>query len=112
MVNHSYTPNAHFIQDSENGDFVLMKYHDEMGSNDEITINYAPPGGAAEALMKYGFIDSNIQFNDQLTLVYLKNDEPSTDRKLSAFTRAGGDPYLKIRQNAEGEVAWEVRADG
>lgn len=114
MVNHSYEPNAHYVQDAENGDIVLMKYDGTLGNNEEVTINYAPENGAAESVLKYGFIDSAIRYNDKLTLLlpgyFLDNgDEHDFVIKLHAFRRVGGNNHLIIEQNEEGEAFWEVR---
>lgn len=76
MANHSYNPTAHYIQDTKNGDLVLMKYEDNLPDGAEITINYAPANGAAESLMKYGFIDHFITYNDQLSIALLEGELP------------------------------------
>ncbi|ATZ57251.1 hypothetical protein BCIN_14g04070 [Botrytis cinerea B05.10] len=103
MVNHSFTPNAHW-EHTSNGNAILVLVPDILlDEGTEITISYGVKSDA-ENLFNYGFIDAEVPLTSLILEVEPIATDPLRVAKVAAF---GKRPSVQIFGHSNGETSWD-----
>ena len=106
MANHAAEQyyNARFEVDAAGRVLLLTREQSQITEKDEITINYGP-GGAAESIFSYGFLEDGVQSAREMFLtLQAPNDDPLRIAKMHLAKEA---PGVRIFLNADGQPSWE-----